>query len=185
MPHLTPSRNVGGNQKIMQKFSKFIFWTSIILIILLVILPIFGNFTNLEFADDDFETAYDGFRFFLLPISILLTLFGTLKKKDTAAAKTSKIVLTVVVSVFSIFMFAVTVFGGMCDWSDGKILFVDNSDKANKIILRSYGCGATDSGSPIYKVFEVRSIISYLNSVTAIDTTKLDKRDWTRIQDDN
>jgi hypothetical protein len=165
----------------MQTSSKIIYWTSLVLIFVFVIVPFVGQFTPLEFTNDNFQDSFEQFRFFGLPIAILLTLFGTLKAKDSTGTKTSKIVLTICISVFSVFILFMTVFAGMCRWTNNKILFNNITDKTTKIVLRDFGCGATDSGSPTYKVCKIKSITPLLIWVTAIDTTNIDRQIWQRV----
>lgn len=70
----------------------------------------------------------------------------------------------------------------MCRWTNGKILFTSSKNHSTKIILREYGCGATDSGKPNYKVCKVKYLSSSFIWVTRIDTTKINKIVWKRIQ---
>lgn len=60
----------------------------------------------------------------------------------------------------------------MCSWANREILFANVNDQSTKIILRDYGCGATDNGRPTYQVCKVKKISSYFIWVTEIDTTK-------------
>jgi hypothetical protein len=121
-------------------------------------------------------------RFFGLPVAILLTLFGTLKQKDAATTRMIKIVLTICVAIFSVFILFMTVFASMCRWTNNKVLFENKNDKTTKIVLRDFGCGATDSGSPTYKVCKIKSISPLLVWVTNIDTTKIDRVTWQRVE---
>jgi hypothetical protein len=166
----------------MQTFSKIIYWTSLVSIFVFVVVPFIGQFTPLEFTNDDFQDSFEQVRFFGLPIVILLTLFGTLKIKDSTGKKTGKIVLTICIALFSVFVLFMTVFAGMCRWTNNKILFENVNDKTTKILLRDFGCGATDSGSPIHKVCKIKSITPLLICVTSIDTTKIDRQTWRRVE---
>jgi len=162
----------------MKVVSKLIFWLSIFLIFVFVVLPIVIDFTSLEFANDHYKSEYEEIRFYLLPIIIWLTLFGTIKKKYSRERISVTVGLTVLASVVSFLFLFFSVFAGMCAWTDNKTLFIKADDPTTKIILRDYGCGATDSGSPIYKTFKVKRLTSYLVSVNYIDTTKIDKTHW-------
>jgi uncharacterized BrkB/YihY/UPF0761 family membrane protein len=162
----------------MQKIKKIIYWTSLIAILLLVVVPIIGQMTPLEFTNDDFKEGYEEFRFYGLPIVLLLTLFETIKPQDSKNKKLTKIVLTICLSLFSVFILFITLFAGMCRWTDNKVLFHKTKDESTKIILREYGCGATDSGRPNYKIFKVKYIVPYIYWVTDFDTIKIDKQIW-------
>lgn len=162
----------------MKVISKLIFWISILLSFVFVALPIIIDFTSLQFTNDHYKSNYEEIRFYLLPIIILLTLFGTIKKKYTRDRIVETVRLTVLASVICFLVLFFSVFAGMCAWTDNKTLFIKADDPTIKIVLRDYGCGATDSVSPIYKVFKVKRINLYLVSVTDIDTTKIDKTRW-------
>ena len=164
----------------MQTFSRIIYWTSLVSIFGFVIVPFIGQFTPLEFTDDGFKDKFEHFRFFGLPIVILLTLFGTLKPKDSTVNKTTKIVWTVCISVASFFILFMSIWAGMCRWTSNRDLFENVNDKTTKIVLRDFGCGALDSGSPTYKVCKIKNILPLLIWVTEIDTTKIDRQIWQR-----
>jgi hypothetical protein len=88
--------------------------------------------------------------------------------------------LTIGVSLFSIFILFITLFAGMCRWTDNEILFNNVNDNTTHIILRDFGCGATDSGQPSYKVCKIKNILPSLIWVTDFDTTKIDRKVWKR-----
>ncbi len=165
----------------MATSNKIIFRASLILIFIFVIVPFVGQFTPLEFTNDNFQDSFEQVRFFGLPIVILLTLFGTLKTKDPTGTKTIKIVLTICVSLLSVFILFLSIWAGMCRWTNNKVLFNNINDKTTKIVLRDFGCGATDSGSPTYKVCKIKTILPSLIWVTGIDTTKIDRQIWQRL----
>lgn len=166
----------------MQKISKIIYWVSLASIFVFVIVPLIGRFTPLEFTNDNFKDLFEQIRFFGLPIAILLTLFGTLKHKDTTSTKTMKTLLTICIAVFSVFILFMTVFAGMCRWTNSKVLFENKSDNTTKIVLRDFGCGATDSGNPTYKVCKIKNITPVLIWVTSIDTAKINRQIWQRVE---
>ncbi|ANH80882.1 hypothetical protein A8C56_07725 [Niabella ginsenosidivorans] len=66
---------------LMQAGKKIIFWTSLILIFIFIIAPFVIRFTPLEFTSNNSLDSFEEFRFSGLPATILLTLFGTLKKR--------------------------------------------------------------------------------------------------------
>jgi hypothetical protein len=168
----------------MQTITRIIYWTSLASIFIFVIVPFIGQFTPLEFTNNNFQDIFEQIRFFGLPIAIILTLFGTLKHKDTSTTKATKTVLTICVAVFSVVVLFMTFFAGiMCRWTNNKVLFENKNDKTTKIVLRDFGCGATDSGLPTYKVCKIKNISTLLIWVTGIDTTKIDRQIWQRVDD--
>jgi len=165
----------------MQTGKKIVFWTSLIFIFVFVIVPGVAEFTPLELTNDKFQNSFEEVRFFGLPIAILLTLFGTLKPKDPTGTKITKFILTICLSLLSVYILWMTIFAGMCRWTDNKILFQNINEKNTKIILRDFGCGAIDSGDPTYKVFKIKSITPSLIWVTTVDTTRIDRQKWQRV----
>ncbi len=166
----------------MQRFLKIVYWTSILIPCFWVLTTILGNLVPLEFSNNNSEFIYDSIRFYGIPIAIMLTLTGTIKSKDTSGSIATKIFLTICVSAFSIFIMFMTLFAGMCDWTTDKIFFENKQNSSIKIVQRSFGCGATDSSPATLKVFKVREITPYLIWVTSIDTNKINKDEWKRIE---
>jgi hypothetical protein len=160
------------------KPKKLVFWLSLAVLFLFLIVPIIGNTLPLELSDDSLKSRFEEIRLFAVPIAILLTLSGTLKRKDDKGKNILIIVSTVMIAVLSLLGLFASVFMDMCAWNDRKILFVN--DSGEKIILRDYGCGAVDSGSPIYNTVKIKRIAPGLNRVTDVDTSKIDKKIWLR-----
>lgn len=165
----------------MQLTRKIIYWTSLGLILLFIMVSVLENFTPLEFTNNDYQDLFEEIQFWVLPIAILLTLFGTLKSKDSAANKGIKIALTISISILTFFFLFMLAFN-MCAWTTDKTLFYNTNNKASKIVLRDFGCGATDSGYPTYKVCKIRNISPLFIWVTGIDTTKIDKQIWLSVE---
>jgi hypothetical protein len=164
----------------MQKLRKLIYKSSLVLLTLIVLLPIIGHFLPLVFTNDNIPDTFEEARFYVLPILILLTLFGTIKRPDNEGANALKIVSTVIVSLFTSVVLFFSAFSGMCRWTTGETLFQNRNDENTNIVLREFGCGATDSGSPTYKVCKVKTIISGLQWIVNVDTTKIDRSEWQR-----
>lgn len=162
----------------MKIVSKFIFWISILLIFGFVVLPVIIGFTSVQFTNDHYESGFKEVRMFCLPVIILLTLFGTIKDRYSQNRIITTIGLTLLAAIISFFILLFSAFADMCAWKDNRTLFIKAGDPTTKIILRSYGCGATDSGYPVYKVFKIKNLTSSFVSVTDIDTTKIDKTHW-------
>jgi hypothetical protein len=159
---------------------KFIFWTSIFFIGFWILLPILELFIPLEFTDNEIKNSFYNIRFWGLPLSIMLTLTGTLKPNDSSIG--SKVILTLLISGISVFIMIISLFGDMCGWTaTGKVFFEDKKDHSIKIVERDYGCGALDSGLPKYKVVKIKELTKYLVLVTEIDTNKIDKSEWIRV----
>ena len=169
----------------MQMFNRIIFWIAIVSILFFILPPIIGLLLPLEFTNDRFKDIYEKIRFTTLPIAILLTLFGTIKITDSSQRKTTKIVLTIVAAVLSGMILFFSFWSGMCAWATERILFDNSENPSKKIVLREFGCGATDSGSPVIRVCKIKTITPYLIWVTKADTTSIDRQVWTRAKENS
>lgn len=165
----------------MQKLVKIVYITSIFLICFWIFTAFLGLFICIEFKENEVKSVYDIIRFFGLPMSVLLTLTGTVKKTDKSDVITSKILWTIFVSSISFFIMIITLFVGMCSWTTNKVFFEKKDDNTVQIVERKYGCGATDSDFPTYKLFKIKEIASYLIWVTDVDTNKINKNEWTKL----
>ena len=164
----------------MPRFRKIVFWVSIGLICFWILLPIIDAVIPLEFTDYNLVEANEVARFYGLPLAILLTLLGTTRRGESAAALGFKVISTIIVAILCNCILTVGLFIGMCRWIDYKILFENKRNATTKIILRGFGCGATDSTRPDYKMVEEKNILPYLIWVQDVDTTKIDLREWAR-----
>jgi hypothetical protein len=166
----------------MQRLSKIVSWTSIVLLFIWILTPIFGTFIPLEFSNNHYEYIYDSIRFFGIPIAIFLILVGTIKRIDTSGIIATKIFTAMIISAFAVFIMFMTVFAGMCDDTTDKVFFENKQRPSTKIVQRSFGCGATDSSPATMKVSQIREITPYLIWVTSVDTNQIDKSEWNRIK---
>jgi NADPH:quinone reductase-like Zn-dependent oxidoreductase len=64
-------------------------------------------------------------------------------------------------------------------------LFDNSENPSEKIVLREFGCGATDSGSPALRVCKIKTITPYLIWVTKTDTTTIDRQVWKRAKENS
>jgi hypothetical protein len=150
---------------------RIIFWTSISLLFAFVALSL----TSIEFTESHTQTSFEEFRLVCLPLAILLTLFGTLKKTDSRAEHVGLLGITILISTVSFVVLHIT---SMCSWTQDRTLFKNKNSPDKRIVLREYGCGAYDSGEPAPIVVEVKDINTFLCSVTRFDTSSLNAEVW-------
>ena len=160
---------------------KIIFRASVSLIVLLLIILIIWPFQPLEFTKSEYADNFKLIPFLGLPVLILLTLTGTLKKKNSIREIVAKIFVTIFTALLPLVILFATALDGMCQWNTTKDLFENITDPSTKIVLRDFGCGATDSTSPTYQVFEITNYTSYFMRINPVDTNKIDKAQWKRI----
>ena len=167
----------------MQKFLKILRWTSIIFLCLWVLLPILGLFIPLEFVyNSRSEEIYIMIRFYGFPVAAVLSVLTWIKRKEWLPAIFIKIVLAICVAVVSGVITIIALLGNMCAWTTDKVFFENKQNSSIKIVQRGFGCGATDSDYPTYKTFKIREITSDFIWATKIDTNKIDKNEWIRIE---
>ena len=162
--------------------NRVIFLVAICCLVFWVISPILLHLIGLEFNDEGLEQTYNEIKFRGIPICIILTLFGTIKPNDKSGDRILKTVLTLAVATIAFFFMIMSIFAGMCDWTNREILYTNKEYKEVKIIQRDYGCGATDSGPPIVKNFKVKEFTKYFISAKEIDIEKIDQNEWIKIE---
>lgn len=169
--------------KRMQILLKVIYRTAVPLLIFWLGAAVLSNFVPLEFESQNIEYWYYYIRFYGVPITIVFTLTGTLKRKETLVEIISKIVLTIFACFGSVVILTIMIFvGGMCAWTTNKVLFEHKIESTIKIEKRSFGCGATDSNPSKIGIFKVRNFTTYFIWVSSIDTNEINKSEWLRVK---
>jgi len=166
----------------MKKLNKIVFWSAIVFLGLLLITSIIRSLIGLEFANDSIKSDYQRFILITIPGGILFTLFGTLKSKDRIILKLIKILITGTIAGFSVFILFISIAVDMCSWTDKQILYQNINNHNTKIIVREFGCGATDSGQPNIHIQKVQNFTDYFILRKEIDTTCIDKKEWIKIE---
>ena len=75
-----------------------------------------------------------------------------------------------------------TIFMGMCIYTDREVLYKNKENPDRKIIIRDYGCGAFDSSAPSSHIFEVNYFSKYLKTTHKIDTTEIEMGEWEKVE---
>ena len=169
----------------MKTIFKIIYYGSILFIVIVVLISILLRVLPLEFANQNNQDTFDFIFFIGIPIAILLTLSRLVFKTDVSKGKIRNIlILTILTSagVFFLFiLYAFATFGsGLCSWSTGPTIF-KNVSSSSKIVWRDFGCGAVDSSPPTIEISKVTEITPLFIYITKVDTTKLDKKIWIRV----
>tara|TARA_R110002072_G_C7652556_1_gene508851 strand:- start:16 stop:516 length:501 start_codon:yes stop_codon:yes gene_type:complete len=166
----------------MNQIKRIIFWTAVVFIGIWLIMPVLRWIMDLEFATDSIKSNYKEFLFFAIPIAILLTLFGTINDKDKGSKIAGKVIGTSIAAAVTVFIMFMSIFTDMCVWTNRQVLYENKNDSNTKIIVRDFGCGATDSGPPTVGIYKVRYFTDYFIRSTKIDTAKIDKNEWIKIE---
>lgn len=150
-------------------------------LVLWAIMPLIRYVLDIEFATDDFKSSYKEFLFFAVPIALLFTLTGTLKPKDTAGIVILKTLGTVGVAFVIMFIMFMSIFADMCAYYNEDVLYEHKDDPSTQIVVRSFGCGATDSSPASMHVQQLEYFTKYFIRATAIDTATIDKSQWNKV----
>lgn len=145
-------------------------------------MPVIRLIMDLEFAADSIKYNYKNILFFTVPIAILLTLLGTIKDKDKGFKIAGKVIGTFVIAALAVFIMIISILSDMCAWTNRQFLYEHKNDSNTKIIVRDFGCGATDSEPPTVGIYKVRRFTDYFIRSTKVDTATIDKNEWIKIE---
>jgi hypothetical protein len=133
----------------------------------------------LEFKKSSYGNDVYLYLLFLIPLALLLTMTGTISKKNSKdknwgiAGLTIFIAIAVFVGMFSLLM--QVSFGG---WTNERILYRNIKDKNVSINEQIWDVGALGFDRDSKRIVELNSIFIYFYQVKNIDTIKLDKSEW-------
>ena len=162
-----------------------IFWLAIAFFISLFAGLILFSLFSLEFRKSSYGNDLYLYLIFLVPIALLLTMAGTIKKKNSKnknwgiAGLTFFLAISVFVVMFSLLM--QVSFGG---WTNEKILYRNIKDKNISINQQIWDVGALGYDRDSKRIVELKPIFNYFYQVKNIDTIKLDKNEWTFVNEE-
>ncbi len=116
----------------------------------------------------------------MTPVAILLTLFGTVKKRHDIIRKIMTIILTAGVALLCFFYLLNNIFTiGFGAWTTFNIAYENKHHPEQQIREQRYDAGALGYGGN--RVVEIKPFASLFWKVTHVDTTKIDKANWIRV----
>lgn len=151
------------------------------MIFLWLVVPLGVEVSSLELADKRLLQFYKTSRTFVLPISIILTLFKTYKKSDSSFVEIKKIFLTLTAAFLAFLICAFSLVDFSCTSINKHVLFISKIDPSSKIFLREFGCGAWGSADPKMEVVRIDTVLYKFTRTTTVDTTVLDRNIWHRL----
>ncbi len=170
------------NATMTEKIKKIIFWTAIAFIGLTVFSLTIGQLLSYEFADykvmhNFYDTIMQG-----LPVAILLTLFGTIKRENRKAKNWTFFGLTVLTSIISFVLMASLIFQlGFGAWTTVTTIY-RHKTKNIEIKEQWFDVGALGYGGK--RIVEIKPFLKYWILPTAIDTSKIDKENWILVNEE-
>jgi hypothetical protein len=140
-----------------------------------------AQFIPIEFSDNRITQHINLYSIFIIPIAIILTLFGLVKKSREKNYIIQRTIWTLVTAI--VFAFIMVSFGPMFLLGSAKItgmtIFENKNNSKIKIVERIDDAGLFGQGPTV--IYKIRPFVPLLIIATKIDTTELDKNEWTRI----
>ena len=160
-------------------FPRTIFYLAILFFLLLIGGIILFSIFSLEFKKSSDGSTLYLYLIFLIPMALLLTMTGTIKKRNSKnknwgiAGLTILIAVAVFMIMFSLLM--QVAFGG---WTNEAILYRNNKNKNISINEQIWDVGALGYDRESKRIVELKPFLNYFYQVKQIDTGKLDKTEW-------
>jgi hypothetical protein len=162
---------------------KFIFWLAIVLIVISVFALTLGQIIPIEFNNNTNQSYFYSYIIFGLPISIGLTLFGTIKSQNKKFKNLLIGFSTIVLSIICFFVLVTSMFRiGFGAWTNETILYRNINNKELTINQQIYDLGAFGYGKR--RTAEIIPFLKYFELVKIIDTTKIDKTKWLKVNEE-
>ena len=159
---------------------RLIFWISLSFLAISLWTLTIGQTLNYEFRNTKFESDFYYYIFTLTPIAILLTLFGTIKKRHDIIRKIMTIILTAGLALLCFFFLLNNMFSiGFGAWTTFNISYENKYNPDQQIREQRYDAGALGYGSS--RVVTVKPFAGLFWKVTPVDTNKIDKVEWIRV----
>lgn len=164
-----------------ETIKKLLFWTAIAFISLTVFSLTIGQLLPCEFEDYKIQYKFYDTIIFGLPFAVILTLFGTLKKRNSNTKNWTLGILTVLTSIlcfvgqfFMIFSF------GFGAWTTVTTLYKHKTEN-REIKEQLYDIGAFGYGGQ--RIVEIKPFLYFWVTPTPIDTLTINKTEWDYVND--
>ncbi len=160
-----------------------IFGLTIIFIVSTILALTVGQSLPVEFKDNKMQGDFYSFVFTALPFAFLLTLNGTIKKKYEISKNWTIGILTVLTSGLCFFIIVNIMFSvGFGAWTNEAILYRNKDNKNETINQQIFDVGAFGYGG--HRTAKLKPFLKYFQTVTHIDTTKIDKTKWIYVNEE-
>ena len=140
-----------------------------------------GQFSPIEITSTGLSFIFYSIVIIGLPVVVIMELGKLLTvMKNQNFVVVFKALCVIAFGVYILFVLIFCIGNTMCGHITDKTLFIKKDSSSDKIIVRHFDCGATDSGVSKYEVVKVIKTLSVFNIVTNVDTTKIDRSVWVR-----
>lgn len=169
--------------KIFNIILRTIFWLSIAFLVVTFFALTFGTSSSYEFADSKLSHQFYNLIGQGLPIAILLTLTGTIKRTKKKSKNISVIIVTILGSIYSIFIVINMLFSvGFLTITNDKILFKNRTNPTTMIVAQTIGQGAL--GADGHRIVKLEPLLKFWNKSTFVDTAMMNRTEWIFVNED-
>ena len=156
---------------------KTIFWLTILFVVVTFYALTFGQSSTYEIADGKLKQQFYDIIMQGLPIAVLLTLTGTIKRTYDKSKNIAIIVVTIIGSIISFFIMVSLLFSvGFLTITNDTLLYRDKTRPTTIIMSQTIGQGAL--GEDGHRTVKLEPFLKFWNKTTIIDTTTIDKSEW-------
>lgn len=161
---------------------KILFRLSLTLLLFNVVYLIIMNSLSLEYITFEMNELDEQYIFFSFPLFFLLFFISTIKRNEYRGWTVLRIMGGFLVGFLFMITMVILTFSDWCAYNTFKTLAVYKTDTTRKLVLRDFGCGATDSSPASFHTFESKTYGNIFISYRRVDTSKINKTLWTQIE---
>lgn len=161
-----------------------IFYLTILFLLLLIGGFISFSLFSLEFRSIQLRNELSLYLCFLIPVAFLLTLTGTLNKRNSKDKNWGVGGATILIAFATfIIMFSLLIkqFGV---WKTKTILFRNEKNHNITISEQIWDVGAFGYDRNRIRIVKLKPVLKYFNQVKVIDTTQIDKTGWIFVKEE-
>jgi hypothetical protein len=158
-------------------FTRAIFYSALAFIGISVFSLTIGQAIPVEFKSWHLAQEYYNIVFGGVPVAVLLTLPGTIKRRHPLIVNTSIIILTIAAAVFSFLVMVSLMFHiGFGAWETTSVLYRNKQNPGITIQKQRFDEGAFGTGGS--RIVKLRPFLGCWYIVNRADTATLDKTKW-------
>ena len=161
----------------MRFVRSFLFWSSIAFLLLFVWTVSFGQWSNLEFRDQELRSDFYNILFDGTPLAVLATLSGTIKKQHTRLRNRLTIFATACAFIVAVWFLLSQMFTlGFSSWTTSEIMYRDRQDSTKQVLRQRFDAGALGYGRERIVVLQPRLFL--FSEVHTWDSTQPERAAW-------
>jgi hypothetical protein len=168
---------------ISMKALRFIYYLSLASILVWILLSAFLALAPIELSYS-LRDSFVLWRLLFIPLAIVLTLCGTLPQTKELMGKIAIVSLTLFAGFIVWVILVMSLFTEMCAYSTVRYLYERRNDHSDKIVVRDYGCGATDSSPASISISRIKYVTHDIMIIKekGFDTITIDHSQWKKAE---